>query len=123
MDRAEQFYRVVGGSRFAFDAAGARERAGRAYDRCFYPQGFARHTAALLATGDRTAALRLVRVPTLVVHGTEDPLIRPAGGRATARAISGARLELIAGMGHELPEGAWPAMLDAIAAHARRATS
>ena len=59
-----------------------------------------------------------MRVPTLVLHGTVDPLIRPAGGRATARAIPGAKLRLIEGMGHDMPPGAHSIIADAIAAHA-----
>jgi len=121
-DRAEAFYRAVNGKRFPLDVDMVRTRSARAFDRCFYPPGFARHMGAILASGSRTAALRHVAVPSLVVHGSDDPLIRPAGGRATARAIPGARFELIAGMGHELPEGVWRPVIDAITAHARRAS-
>ena len=77
--------------------------------------------AAILASGARTDALRFVRVPTSVMHGTADILIRPAGGRATARAIDGASLRMIEGMGHDMPEGAWPVLLDGIDAVVSRA--
>jgi pimeloyl-ACP methyl ester carboxylesterase len=120
-DRAEEFYRAVGGPRFPPDVESQRERARQSFDRCFYPSGFVRHMAAILASGSRKAALRHLAVPSLVIHGSADPLIRPAGGRATARAIPGARLEIIEGMGHDLPEGAWPLITAAIAAHARAA--
>jgi pimeloyl-ACP methyl ester carboxylesterase len=60
-------------------------------------------------------------VPTLVIHGTDDPLIKPSGGRATAKAIDGARLMKIEGMGHDLPRAAWPRILDAIEENAARA--
>ncbi len=122
-DRAEAFYRAVGGPRFPLDIESVRKRAARSFDRCSYPVGFLRHLAAILASGSRTAALRQLTVPALVIHGSADPLIRPGGGRATARAIPGARLEIIEGMGHDLPEGAWPLIIDAIVSHARAAGS
>ncbi|MBW2455434.1 MAG: alpha/beta hydrolase [Deltaproteobacteria bacterium] len=120
-DRAEEFYGAVNGEHFPLDVDMVRARSARAFDRCFYPAGFARHMAAILASGSRTAALHHVTVPSLVIHGSDDPLIRPAGGRATARAIPGARLEIIDGMGHELPEGAWTQVIDAIVGHAEAA--
>jgi pimeloyl-ACP methyl ester carboxylesterase len=115
-----EFLRATGSRGFPIDESAARARAARAFERCTYPRGFIRQLAALVATGDRTAALRFVRTPTLVVHGTDDALIPPSGGKATARAIPGARLRLIQGMGHDLPEGAWPVLADAIAEHARQ---
>ncbi len=115
LTRAEEFYRTVGSTGFALDMASLRDRAARAYDRAFYPQGFARHLAAILASGSRTQALARVRVPSLVVHGTADPLVRAKGGRDTARAIPSARLLMIEGMGHDLPEGAWPTLVSAVA--------
>ena len=60
-------------------------------------------------------------MPTLVIHGKSDRLIRPSGGRATARAIPGAKLDLIDGMGHDLPRGVWPRILDGIEQTAARA--
>jgi pimeloyl-ACP methyl ester carboxylesterase len=73
--------------------------------------------------GDRTEALRRITVPTVVVHGTADRMCHPSGGRATAEAVPGARLELFPGMGHDLPCGAWPRLIRAIADNARRATA
>jgi pimeloyl-ACP methyl ester carboxylesterase len=122
MDRAEEFYRVVGSTGFERDVAGVRERAARAWDRAFYPPGFARQLAAVLATPSRVPALKRLGVPTLVVHGSVDPLIRPSGGRATARAVPGSELRIIDGMGHDIPRGAWPALCDAIARNAARAS-
>ena len=119
MDRAEKFYRTVGSRGFPIDVPGLRARAARAYDRCAYPPGFARQMAAVLASGSRTKSLRKIRVPALVLHGTDDTMLRPAGGQATARAIPGARLVMVKGMGHDLPEGAWPIVIDAIHAHVR----
>jgi pimeloyl-ACP methyl ester carboxylesterase len=80
-----------------------------------------RQLAAIVASGNRTRQLRDVRVPTLVIHGTADRLVSPSGGRATARAIPGARLMRIPGMGHDLPRGAWPRIVDGIVENAARA--
>ncbi|MGY1809297.1 alpha/beta hydrolase [Blastococcus sp. SYSU D00669] len=82
--------------------------------------GRRRHHRAVRTAGDRTAALGSVAVPTVVVHGTADRMCHPSGGRATADAIPGARLELIAGMGHDLPPGAWPRLVEVLTANARR---
>ncbi len=121
MDRAEAFYRAVGSRRWGLDVAGVRARAGRAYRRCFYPLGFARQMAAILASGSRLAALRQLSLPALVIHGADDPLILPFGGRRTAAAIPGAALDVIEGMGHDLPEALWPRIIDGIVANCRRA--
>ena len=91
-----------------------------AYDRCFYPSGTGRQLHAITSSGDRTAALRRLEIPTAVIHGSEDPLIRTAAGRATAKAIPGASLTLIEGMGHDLPPGVWPRVIDAITRNAAR---
>jgi pimeloyl-ACP methyl ester carboxylesterase len=88
------------------------------YDRAFHPAGTARQYGAIAAAADRTAALGAVAVPTLVVHGANDPLIDVSGGRATAAAVPGAKLLVIPGMGHDLPRGAWPPIVDAIVANA-----
>lgn len=97
-----------------FDAAAVRDRAAREYDRCFYPEGSTRQLAAIYASGNRTEALGALRIPALVMHGTDDTLLTPDGGRATADAIPGARFELIPDMGHDLPEPLWPALADLI---------
>jgi pimeloyl-ACP methyl ester carboxylesterase len=81
----------------------------------------ARQQAALVASGDRRKALARVQVPTLVLHGDADRVIRPSAGRATARAVPGARLVLYRGMGHDLPRALWPTVVDEIAALATRA--
>jgi pimeloyl-ACP methyl ester carboxylesterase len=74
---------------------------------------------AIIASGNRTEALGTVQLPTLVIHGTNDPLVPPEAGHATARAVAGAKLVLVEGMGHTLPREAWPQIVDAIADHAR----
>ncbi|MBX3273523.1 MAG: alpha/beta fold hydrolase [Sandaracinaceae bacterium] len=121
MDRGVEVWRTIGSTGFAFDEAAMRELSGRAYDRGNHPPGFLRHLGAIATTGDRTARLRFVRAPTLVVHGTVDPLIRPLGGVLTHRAIAGSHLELVEGMGHDLPEALWPALTGWIGENAERA--
>jgi pimeloyl-ACP methyl ester carboxylesterase len=123
VQRAEAFYRVCGSTGFPTDWDRVRDLAARAYDRCFYPAGFVRQMAAIVATGSRVHALRFVRAPATVMHGSVDPLIRPAAGRATARAIPGAKLRIIEGMGHDLPAGVWPAIAEEMAELADRANS
>jgi pimeloyl-ACP methyl ester carboxylesterase len=98
-----------------------RELAAKSYDRGLNPAGSSRQLAAIIASGDRTALLRTITAPTVVIHGTKDKLVPPSGGRATARAIPRARLVTIEGMGHDLPRGAWPRMLDALVENAARA--
>lgn len=77
------------------------------YERCYYPAGVARHFSAILGSGSLLAYDRQISVPTVVIHGKADKLMRPAGGRAVAKAIPGARLVLFDGMGHDLPEPLW----------------
>ena len=88
--------------------ADLRARAAAAYDRCFCPEGVGRQLQAVLADGSRSEALREVRVPTLVIHGSRDRLIDPSGGRQTADVIPGARYVEIEGMGHDYPPAVWP---------------
>ena len=103
----------------AGEAADARARAARAAQRGLNPAGGVRQTAAILASGSRKELLAKVGAPTLVIHGTDDPLVPVEGGRATAHAIPGAKLLEFSPMGHTLPRALWPALTDAVAAHAR----
>jgi pimeloyl-ACP methyl ester carboxylesterase len=114
-------FTAIGSPAFPRDEQRIRDLAARSYDRGHDPAGPGRQLAAILASGDRTAQLRRIKAPTLVIHGTKDKLVRKSGGRATARAIPGARLELIEGMGHDLPEALWPRLIDLITNHARAA--
>jgi pimeloyl-ACP methyl ester carboxylesterase len=107
--------RLIHGTGMPFDADGARRRAERAVDRCFYPDGGMRQIAAILAAPDRTAGLGTLRIPALVIHGENDPLVPRENGRQTAAALTGARVIMIPGMGHGLPEPVWPQVVDAIA--------
>jgi pimeloyl-ACP methyl ester carboxylesterase len=91
------------------------------FERGASPAGTARQLGAIIASGDRRRELRGVQAPTLVIHGEADKLVSPSGGRATAKAIDGAKLITIPGMGHDLPRGAWPRLIGAIAEHAHAA--
>jgi pimeloyl-ACP methyl ester carboxylesterase len=107
IERTLSILRVIGSPGFELDEADVRWRTGLAYDRANDPVGVSRQFAAIAASGDRTAALRSVSVPTLVVHGADDPLVNVSGGRATARAIPGADLVVLDGMGHHLSRELW----------------
>lgn len=120
-ERAEQAVRAFGSKGLEVDWAKLRRRAGEAYDRCFYPVGFARQLVAIIASGDRTPRLRELDVQTVVLHGLDDALVDPSGGRATAEAIPGAEFIAIQGMGHDLPVGAWPTIVEAIVRNTERA--
>lgn len=119
---AVRIFRHIGSHGFPFDEAWVRELAGLGWDRDPSQGGRARQLAAIFRSGDRTSRLSTVTAPTLVIHGDRDRMVHPTGGAATARAIQGARLETIAGMGHDLPRGAWPRLLDLIDSHARRSS-
>jgi pimeloyl-ACP methyl ester carboxylesterase len=105
---------ISSGTAYPFDAEAVRRGAARGFDRAYHPRGTGRQFAAILAAGDRTPALGTIRVPTLVVHGEHDQVIRVSGGEATAAAIGGARLLRVPGLGHELPPGFWPVLADAL---------
>jgi pimeloyl-ACP methyl ester carboxylesterase len=121
VERAVANYRVIGSPGFPLDEDGLRERAGRAFDRAYDPLGVGRQFAGVLASPDRTPALRELQTPTLVIHGREDPLVRLSGGEATAAAIPGAELLVFDGMGHDLPRPLWPRIIAPIAALVERA--
>ena len=114
---------MIGSPAYRIDEERIRELAAATYDRSHYPPGTARQLAAILASGSRTAALRQLDVPTVVIHGESDPLVPLRAGLATARAIPGAELITIPGMGHDLPRELWPTFVDAIAKNAERAAA
>ena len=103
----------------AVEEADALARATRAAQRGLNPAGGIRQTAAILASAGRKEALAKVKAPTLVIHGTDDPLVPVEAGRATAQAVPGAKLIEFDRMGHTLPRALWPAYIEAIASHAR----
>jgi pimeloyl-ACP methyl ester carboxylesterase len=107
-------YRKLGSPGYPDDEAFLLAKAALHYDRARHPVGTLRQAAAVVASGDRTAGLRSVRLPALVVHGDADPLIDVSGGKATAEAIPDAELLVIPGMGHNLPRAVWPTLVEAI---------
>jgi pimeloyl-ACP methyl ester carboxylesterase len=121
ISHTELLFKTIGSTGIPRDDAELRELAGLMYDRGLDPAGSARQLAAIIASGNRTEALHRITAPTVVIHGTADRLVRPSGGRATAKAIPGARLVKVEGMGHDLPRGAWEQVIAAIVANARRA--
>ena len=121
VQRATEIFGVVGSTGFEGNLEHIQDYAARSFDRGHNVAGGGRQLGAIIASGDRTAQLASIRTPTLVIHGTVDRLIRPSGGKATAHAIPGARLLMIEGMGHDLPRGAWPQLIDAISSHAKAA--
>jgi pimeloyl-ACP methyl ester carboxylesterase len=112
---------ISSGTAYPFDEDAVRRGAARGFDRAYHPKGTGRQFAAILAAGDRAAALGQIRVPTVVVHGEQDQIIGVSGGEATAAAIPGARLLRVPGLGHELPPGFWPVLADALVEVADRA--
>jgi pimeloyl-ACP methyl ester carboxylesterase len=106
---------------FPFEEENVRRFMEKSYDRSYCPQGMARQNAAIIAGGDRRPKLASVKAPALVIHGADDPLIPVAGGKDTAMSIPGAKLIIVDGMGHDMPQGVWAQILDAIAEHAAQA--
>lgn len=113
--------RVIGSVDGLRDEEATRTIAGRAFDRGIFPAGTARQLAAIRASPDRTPELGAVAAPTVVIHGAEDTLIHRSGGEATAAAIEDAELVIVPGMGHDLPAGAWDAIVEALVANVARA--
>ena len=112
---------VIGSRGLERDEEWVREVAGLSYDRGVHTEGTLRQLAAVVASGDRTESLRRLDTPTVVIHGSDDPLISVTGGKATAAAVPGAELVVIEGMGHDLPPPSWERIAEAIAANAARA--
>jgi pimeloyl-ACP methyl ester carboxylesterase len=119
--RVMAVFEAIGSRGLPKDMDLIRDLAERSYDRDHDPNGPGRQLAAIIASGNRTDELGRITAPTVVIHGTDDPLVRPSGGKATARAIAGAQLVRIEGMGHDLPRAAWPTIIDAIVTNAGRA--
>lgn len=109
--------RVLASAANPLDEEWMREVAGQSWDRAADPVGVLRQTMAVYASGTRTDALRDLAVPTLVIHGADDPLINVAAGRSTADLIPEARLVVLPGMGHGLPRALWPTIIETIAGH------
>jgi pimeloyl-ACP methyl ester carboxylesterase len=121
--RYAQTWKVLRVGSFPQDEALDRARAERTYERGLNPAGVGRQLRAIMASGSRKERLAAVKAPTLVIHGTVDPLVRPEGGKDTAASIPGAKLLMIEGMGHALPIPMWPQIIDAIDKHAHGASA
>lgn len=121
--RFAQTWKVLRVGSFPEDEARDRARAERTFERGLNPAGVGRQLRAILASGSRKERLHTVKAPTLVIHGTVDPLVHPMGGKDTAASISGAKLLMIEGMGHALPVPMWPQIIDAIDQHAHAASA
>ncbi len=121
VEHAASMFAKVGSRGIPQDSEGVRKIAALSFDRELDRTGAGRQLAAIIASGDRTAELQRITAPTLVIHGTADTLVSPSGGRASARAIPGAKLMMIEGMGHDLPREVWPRLIDAFATHASEA--
>jgi pimeloyl-ACP methyl ester carboxylesterase len=115
-----EMFRLISGP--AFDASAARDIVTAGLARSYDPDATARQVMAILASPDRTDDLGAVTVPTLVVHGLVDPLVKSSGGIATVRAIPGARLVMYPDMGHDLPRSRWPELVEEVVRNSRRAT-
>ena len=112
--------RTIGSPGYPAPEDRLRERTLASVRRSFYPEGPTRHLSAIVADGDRRAMLRDIAVPTLVLHGEDDPLVPCEGGRDTAASIPGARLKTIPGWGHDLPLELVDELAGAIGEHARQ---
>jgi len=121
--RFERNSKVLRAGHFPEDEALDRARAERVFDRGISPAGVGRQLRAVLASGSRKELLHNVRAPTLVIHGTADPLVDPKAAQDTATSIPGAKLKMIEGMGHALPMAIWPEIIDAIDKHAHEASA
>ena len=122
VERLVKIFGIIGSPGFERDEDDLRLLAETSFDRGANAAGSGRQLAAIQSAGSRLSDLRRIKAPTLVIHGKADLLVRPSGGRATARAIPSARLELIDGMGHDLPRGVWPQIIDGIVRNADAAS-
>ena len=120
IERAVKLFRTVGSKRL-FDEDYVRESAAQSWERGVNFAGTGRQLGAITADGNRSSGLKRIKAPTLVIHGKDDRLVSPSGGKATAKAIPGARLLMLDDMGHDMPRPLWPKIIDAIVENAARA--
>jgi pimeloyl-ACP methyl ester carboxylesterase len=107
-------WRKIWSPGFPFEEEMARTFMEKSYDRSYYPEGMIRQNIAIILNGDRRESLSTIKVPALVIHGADDPLIPVEGGKDTAQVIQGAKLLIIPGMGHDLPKEVWEEIVEAI---------
>jgi pimeloyl-ACP methyl ester carboxylesterase len=103
VENAIKSQKVIGSPGYPADEDRLRKNATAAQNRMYYPAGFSRQMAAIMASGDRREALKKIKAPTVVLHGADDPLVPIEGGKDTAASIAGSELVVIPGMGHDLP--------------------
>ena len=116
---ASRLWQVIGSPMYPPEKQELRERLLASYRRSYYPEGFLRQFAAIVASGDRVDLLRRVQRPTLVIHGSADALVPVEGGIHTAELVPGAQLAVIKGMGHDLPVVLLPRLASLILEHIR----
>ncbi|MFI4974804.1 MAG: alpha/beta fold hydrolase [Caulobacterales bacterium] len=121
LDHSVKSARVTASPAYPADEAALREQTLASFRRSFYPVGFARQYAGVMASPDRRPKIRGIRVPAMVIHGEADPLVPVEGGRDTAANIPGAALKIYPGMGHDIPPALYDAFVADIAAVAARA--
>ncbi len=112
--------RILGSPAYPQDETMLRERTLIEYNRSFYPTGMARQFNAIISAGDRREQLKAIATPTVVLHGTEDPLVALAGGQDTANNILNAELIAVPGMGHDMPPELYETVVDAIMRAAKK---
>jgi pimeloyl-ACP methyl ester carboxylesterase len=118
---SEKLWKMIGSPHYPGTTESIRERAGETWDRGMSRAGVARQMGAILTQPDRSRALRSLRIPSLVIHGTHDRMVHVSGGRATSQAIPGSELLLVPGMGHDVPMELHETFVDAIRRVADRA--
>jgi pimeloyl-ACP methyl ester carboxylesterase len=111
VDHGVKLFKLIGSPAFTIEEADLRARVSRAVERSVHPAGFVRQLLAVAASGDRRHELRRIAAPTLVLHGTDDPLVPMPCGQDTAKYISGSRFVPVQGMGHDLAPGVVDALL------------
>lgn len=121
VEHVQRLMTVIGSPGHPTDPAVLAQRTREAAARAWHPAGTARHVAAVIADGDRSALLPRIQAPTHVVHGLADPLVPPAAAEQLAACIPGATLDLVPGMGHDLPSALLPRLAEGIGRNARRA--
>jgi len=121
IEHGMRIYKAIGSPGFPTPDDELRAKVGAAFDRSYYPAGVGRQFAAIVASGSRVELLERLSVPTLVLHGADDPLVPVEAGRHTAAQIPGSTLTVIPGMGHDIANGLIPILVEAIATHCRAA--
>lgn len=116
-----KLFRMIGSPAYPMADQRRREISGNAFDRAYRPGGLLRQTHAIMATGGFADIAEQIKAPTQIIHGLADQLVRPAGGKRSAKVIPGAKLELIEGMGHDFPDALMPRWADLISTNAARA--